>query len=106
MARTLTVDEPIATHDIRGGDGVTLHAREWGNPEGRSIVFIHGWSQSQLCWVRQVHGPPAEEFHLVTFDSRGHGMSEKPLAAACYAVPRLWADDLAAIIARTCRDRP
>ena len=53
MERTLSidgeqVDEPIATHDVRGGGGLRLHVREWGDPQGPPIVLVHGWSQSQL----------------------------------------------------------
>jgi pimeloyl-ACP methyl ester carboxylesterase len=83
-----------------------LHAREWGNRHGPSILFIHGWSQSQSCWDRQVMGPLADDFHLVTFDNRGHGMSEKPLDARCYQDARLWAEDLAAVIEVTGLDHP
>ena len=43
---------------------------------------------------------------MVTFDNRGHGMSEKPLDAGCYADERLWAEDLAAVIEQTSLDRP
>jgi non-heme chloroperoxidase len=57
------VREPIATYDVRGGAGLRLHVREWGNREGPPILLIHGWSQSQLCWARQVAGGLAEEFH-------------------------------------------
>ncbi len=50
MERTLSIDgarvsEPVATHEVRGGSGLGLHAREWGDPLGPPIVFIHGWSQ-------------------------------------------------------------
>jgi non-heme chloroperoxidase len=100
------VDEPIATHEVRGGGGIGLHVREWGEPQGRPIVLVHGWSQSQLCWSRQVTGPLADEFRLVTFDLRGHGMSEKPLDAAAYADAQPWADDLAAVIGELELDRP
>ena len=111
MERTLRsddarVDEPIATHEVRGGDGLRLHAREWGDPEGPPIVFVHGWSQSQLCWSRQIAGPLASEFRLVTFDLRGHGMSEQPLDAAAYTDARLWADDLNAVIETLGLERP
>jgi pimeloyl-ACP methyl ester carboxylesterase len=75
-----------------------LDVREWGPPEGSPVVLVHGWSQSQLCWSRQLTGGLADDFRLVTFDNRGHGMSEKPDDAAQYVDPRLWADDLAAII--------
>jgi non-heme chloroperoxidase len=98
--------EPIATHEVRGGAGVRLHVREWGNREGLPILLIHGWSQSQLCWARQVAGDLAHDFHLVTFDSRGHGMSEKPAGAEHYRDPQLWADDVAAVIDRSGLDRP
>ena len=100
------MDEPIATHDVRGGGGLRLHVREWGNPQGPPIVFVHGWSQSQLCWSRQIAGPLAEDFRLVTFDLRGHGMSEKPLDAGQYVDARLWADDLDAVIEQLELDRP
>jgi non-heme chloroperoxidase len=97
---------PTATHTVAGGGGLGLHVREWGNPEGPPILLIHGWSQSQLCWSRQVAGGLAEAFRLVTFDNRGHGMSEKPADAARYSDPQLWADDVAAIIDRLGLDRP
>jgi non-heme chloroperoxidase len=98
--------EPVATRTVRGGGGLSLHVREWGNRQGLPIVFIHGWSQSQLCWARQVSGQLAEDFHLVTFDNRGHGMSDKPLDADSYLDPQLWADDLAAVIDQACLDEP
>ena len=76
--------EPLATREVRGGGGLRLHVREWGDPQGPPIVFVHGWSQSQLCWSRQIAGPLAEDFRIVTFDLRGHGMSEKPPDAEHY----------------------
>ena len=92
---------PIATHDVEGGGGLRLHVREWGNPQGLPILFIHGWSQSQLCWARQVAGPLTEHCHVVTYDLRGHGMSEKHPAADRYGDAQLWADDVAAVISQT-----
>ena len=95
-----------ATHDVRGGGGLRLHVREWGDPQGPPILFIHGWSQSQLCWSRQISGPLADDFRLVTFDLRGHGMSEKPLDPGSYVDPRLWADDVNAVIRQLELDQP
>jgi non-heme chloroperoxidase len=69
---------PAVTRGILGGGGVKLHAREWGNPGGPALLFIHGWSQSDLCWQNQVDGDLAEAFRIVTFDLRGHGLSESP----------------------------
>ena len=111
MERTLSVEpthkgEPIATRDVRGGGGLRLHVREWGDPQGPPIVFVHGWSQSQLCWSRQTAGTLAKDFRIVTFDLRGHGMSEKPLEAEHYVDARLWAEDLNAVIELLGLDRP
>lgn len=97
---------PIATHEVRGGGGIRLHAREWGEPEGPPLVLIHGWSQSDLCWQKQVNGQLADRCRIVTFDLRGHGLSEKPLGPEDYADGRLWADDLAAVIEQLRLERP
>jgi pimeloyl-ACP methyl ester carboxylesterase len=59
-----------------------------------------------MCWDAQIRSPLAERFRMVTFDSRGHGMSEKPLDPGYYADERLWADDLAAVIEETGLERP
>lgn len=97
---------PVATHEVAGGGGLRLHACEWGDRDGPAVLLVHGWSQSQLCWSRQLAGALAGRFRLVTFDNRGHGMSEKPTDARRYLDPRLWADDLAAIIDRLDLERP
>ena len=113
MAPDLTLDpahaepvEPVRDYDVRGGGGITLRAREWGNPDGPAILFVHGWSQCDICWSAQVGGLLAADFRMVTFDNRGHGMSEKPFDPRCYADERLWADDLAAVIDQTALERP
>lgn len=93
-------------HTVRGGGGLRLHVREWGKADGPPILFIHGWSQNHLCWARQYDGPLADEFRLVAYDLRGHGMSEAPLEPEHYTEARLWADDVAAIIDRLGLDRP
>jgi pimeloyl-ACP methyl ester carboxylesterase len=96
----------VETHSVRGGGGLRLHVREWGRPDGPPILFIHGLSQSHLCWKLQYDSSLAEEFRLVAFDLRGHGMSEAPLEPQHYTEERLWADDVAAIIEQLRLDRP
>jgi pimeloyl-ACP methyl ester carboxylesterase len=90
----------MKTHTVPGGGGLRLHVREWGNPDGPPILFIHGWSQNHLCWTKQYESSLADEFRLVAYDLRGHGMSEAPLEPEHYTDGKLWADDLAAIIDR------
>ena len=111
MDRDSALDQmslPIAaaTHEILGGGGLKLHAREWGNPRGPALLFIHGWSQSDLCWLNQVRGDLAGTFRIVTFDLRGHGLSAKPSGPEHYADGQLWADDVAAVIDQTGLEQP
>jgi non-heme chloroperoxidase len=75
-----------------------LHVREWGKPNGPAILFIHGWSQSYLCWHRQYESELAGRFRLVGFDLRGHGMSDMPAQPENYTRSQMWADDVAAIL--------
>jgi non-heme chloroperoxidase len=91
---------------VRGGGGLRLHVREWGREDGPPILFIHGLSQSHLCWARQYESALAEEFRLVAYDLRGHGMSEAPLEPEHYTDGALWADDVAAVIEQLRLDRP
>jgi non-heme chloroperoxidase len=102
-----TVAQPrTKIHEVRGGGGLRLHVREWGRPDGPPILLIHGLSQSHLCWARQYESVLAEQFRLVAYDLRGHGMSEAPLGPEHYTDGRLWADDVAAIIQQLGLDRP
>ena len=89
-----------------GGGGLGLHVREWGNADGPPILFIHGLSQNHLCWAKQYESALADEFRLVAYDLRGHGMSEAPLEPEHYTDGKLWADDVAAIIDQLGLDRP
>src|SRR2546423_766961 len=98
--------QPQRVQDVRGGGGVRLHAREWGNERAPALLLIHGWSQSDLCWTKQVAGELADRFRVVTFDLRGHGLSEKPSGLKHYADEQQWADDVAAVIEQTGLERP
>jgi non-heme chloroperoxidase len=101
-----TVAERVQTHTVRGGGGLQLHVREWGKPDGAPILFIHGWSQNHLCWAKQYESALADEFRLVAYDLRGHGMSDAPLEPEHYTDGKLWADDVAAIIDHLGLDQP
>jgi pimeloyl-ACP methyl ester carboxylesterase len=91
-------------HSIEGGGGLSLHAVDAGNPAGRPILFIHGFSQCWLSWSRQLASNLAEDYRLVALDMRGHGLSGKPRDA--YGDPRLWADDIDAVIRSLRLDNP
>jgi non-heme chloroperoxidase len=87
-------------------DGLTISAQEYGNPNGPGIVFIHGFSQSHLSWMRQTDSDLAKDFHIVTYDLRGHGNSDKPLEAARYRDSKAWSDEVQAVIDAAGLKRP
>src|SRR5262245_45859657 len=86
----------MKNHTVTGGGGVQLHIVEAGNPSGRPILFIHGFSQTALSWSRQLDSELARDHRLVAMDLRGHGQSDKPRDA--YGDSRLWADDVRGVI--------
>ncbi|OGT10643.1 MAG: hypothetical protein A3J49_02920 [Gallionellales bacterium RIFCSPHIGHO2_02_FULL_57_16] len=94
------VPPPVATKvlDVKGANNVNLKVYEFGNPNGRPIVFIHGINQAHIAWNKQLGSELAAKYRLVTFDLRGHGFSDKPADMAPYQGERNWADDLNAVI--------
>ena len=94
------------TLNVTTPDGLTISAQEWGNPNGPGIVFIHGFSQSHLSWMRQTDSDLAKDFHIVTYDLRGHGNSDKPLEAARYRDAKAWGDEVQAVIDAAGLKRP
>ena len=91
---------------VKTPDGLTISAQEWGNPSGPEILFIHGFSQSYLSWMRQVDSALAREFRLVTYALRGHGNSDKPLDPARYRDSKAWGDEVQAVMDAAGLKRP
>jgi non-heme chloroperoxidase len=91
---------------VKTPDGLTISAQEWGNPAGPEIVFIHGFMQSHLSWSKQFDSVLAREFRLVSYDVRGHGMSDKPLEARFYNETAPFADEVAAVLDTAQLKRP
>jgi pimeloyl-ACP methyl ester carboxylesterase len=91
---------------VKTPDGLTISAQQWGNPSGPEILFIHGFAQSYLSWMRQVDSDLAKEFNIVTYDLRGHGNSDKPLDPARYRDSKAWGDEVQAVIDAAGLKRP
>jgi pimeloyl-ACP methyl ester carboxylesterase len=96
----------IRLREVAGGGGLRLALREAGPEDAPAILLLHGWSQHSLVWLRQLEGPLARRFRLVALDLRGHGASEKPVAAEAYDRGEPWAADIAALIAGLGLRRP
>jgi pimeloyl-ACP methyl ester carboxylesterase len=93
-------------YTVTAADGVPLAVQETGNPDGPSIVFVHGLLGSHLNWDAQVNSAQLQRYRMITYDLRGHGLSGKPTDAAAYADGMRWADDLQAVIAASQARKP
>jgi pimeloyl-ACP methyl ester carboxylesterase len=59
------------------GDGVTLHARDWGG-EGPPVVLLHGLASNARIWDGVARRLAGGGRRVVALDQRGHGESEQP----------------------------
>jgi len=65
-------------------NGITLAYVEMGNPEGRPVLLVHGYTDSSRSWsLPAAH--LASRYRLIAVDLRGHGASSAP--ECCYTVP-------------------
>jgi pimeloyl-ACP methyl ester carboxylesterase len=72
--------------------GVEIAYVDSGGPSERTLVLLHGLSDSSWSWSRMVAHLPAGT-RTVAVDLRGHGASSKPSAG--YSMPELAADVVA-----------
>jgi NAD(P)-dependent dehydrogenase (short-subunit alcohol dehydrogenase family)/pimeloyl-ACP methyl ester carboxylesterase len=89
---------------VASTDGVTLAVYETGNRGRPTIVAVHGYPDNHGVWdgiVEQL----ADEFHVVTYDVRGAGASDKPGNRGAYRMPQL-IDDLIAVLDAVSPDAP
>ena len=74
--------------DVRLPNGVRLAYVELGNPAGKPLLLLHGYTDSSRSWSLMV--PYLSNYRLLIPDQRGHGASDAP--ACCYSTSVL-ADD-------------
>lgn len=105
---TVTIKETSAPREfpVHTPDGLTIAAEERGPADGPAIVFVHGLAHSRSSWLRQLDSPLAREFHMIAYDLRGHGRSDRPVGDAFYSEGRRWGDELAAVIEAAHLRRP
>jgi len=95
---------PFATASfstVTGAGGVPLNVVEAGKKSLPAIVFIHGFRQSYLSWIKQFRSNLQAHCHLVAFDLRGHGNSGSPWQEDAYDSAAPWGDDVANVIKAT-----
>ncbi len=87
----------MPTRHVASSDGTRIAVYEEGNPDGPTVVMVHGWPDTHVLWdsVAEALG---ESHRIVRYDNRGAGDSEAPAAVEAYTLDRL-ADDFAAVVA-------
>jgi pimeloyl-ACP methyl ester carboxylesterase len=59
------------------GDGIALHARDWGG-HGFPVVLLHGLASNCRIWDGVAPRLVAAGLRVVALDQRGHGGSDQP----------------------------
>jgi pimeloyl-ACP methyl ester carboxylesterase len=85
-------------HRVRTKDGINIEVREWGDPDGPEVLLVPGVAQSYLSFVKQYTAPRLQGFRIVSYDPRGHGLSDKPLDGSLYHEGRRWSDEVRSVI--------
>ncbi|MGL6234250.1 MAG: alpha/beta fold hydrolase [Segniliparus sp.] len=94
---------PVRERRVQSGP-VSLAVFERGDPKNPTLVFTHGWPDSHHMW-EQTAALLEDRFHVVAYDSRGHGGSTSPKSFREWRMVDL-ADDVFAVIDAVSPDRP
>ncbi|MGM7644401.1 SDR family oxidoreductase [Nocardia sp. JW2] len=98
----MTID-PANERVVRNG-AFDIAVFEYGDPAGETVVLVHGWPDTHHLWERVI---PllADRFHVVAYDTRGHGASTRTQRTADFRLDEL-AGDFYAVIDAVSPDRP
>ncbi|KAH9949904.1 alpha/beta-hydrolase, partial [Amylocystis lapponica] len=70
---------------LTSADGTRIWAESAGDTSKRAVVFIHGLSSTASAFEPQFTDPEMQsELHLVRYEMRGHGRSDRPQQAEAY----------------------
>ncbi|APE33830.1 short chain dehydrogenase [Nocardia mangyaensis] len=101
----MTIDSPQVANErvVRSGD-FDIAVYEYGNPAADTIVLVHGWPDTHHLWDTVI---PllSERFHVVAYDTRGHGASTRTQRTADFRLDEL-ARDFYAVLDAVSPDRP
>ncbi|HET7664877.1 MAG TPA: alpha/beta fold hydrolase, partial [Mycobacterium sp.] len=77
-------------------DGVRVAVYEEGNPDGPTVVLVHGWPDSHVLWDG-VAPLLTDRFRVIRYDNRGAGKTSVPKAVSAYSMAG-YADDFGAVL--------
>jgi pimeloyl-ACP methyl ester carboxylesterase len=71
-----------AKKEVTLRSGIHLAYAELGNPTGRPLLLLHGYTDTSRAWT--ILAPFLKDHRLLIPDQRGHGASDAP--ACCYTI--------------------
>ncbi len=94
---------PEAERTVRSGE-FDLAVYEYGDPSADTLVLMHGWPDDHHLWDRVI---PllTDRFHVVAYDTRGHGRSTRTDRTEDYRLDE-FANDFFAVADAVSPDRP
>jgi len=69
--------------------GTRIRVVERGDPSSPPILLVHGWGCSVYVFRRNMPALADAGFRAIAIDLKGHGLSDKPLAANEYTIESL-----------------
>lgn len=95
---------PTPSRHVTSRDGTRIAVWEEGNPDGPTVLMVHGWPDTHVLWdsVATLLGA---SHRVVRYDNRGAGQSATPEAVESYTIEHL-ADDIAAVAGAVSPDSP
>ncbi|MFD3510248.1 SDR family oxidoreductase [Nocardia sp. NPDC058666] len=87
--------QPANQRIVRSGE-FDIAVFEYGDPTADTIVLVHGWPDTHHLWDRVI---PllTDRFHVVAYDTRGHGESTRTQRTADFRLDELSRDFYAVI---------
>lgn len=78
-----------------GHDGLRFDVLDWGPPDGRELVALHGFPQTALSWERVAPRLVDGGVRVLAPDQRGYSPGARPRDVRAYTMDRLAGDVLA-----------
>jgi pimeloyl-ACP methyl ester carboxylesterase len=91
-ADSTSIGAAVRFERVRLSTGVELHVAQSGPPDGKPVLFLHGFPDSWFSYSSILGGLPANVRAIVP-SQRGHGDSERP--ECCYRIADLASDAVA-----------
>ena len=82
-------------------NGIALHVVLAGLPNGKPLMFLHGFPEFWFAWRSQIDHFVSLGYRVIIPDQRGYNLSDKPAGISSYSMDLLARDVIGALDAVT-----